>query len=161
MPTDDLEQGLLCMGVGLETICLEDLVAHADKSSVQTNGHWLQTPLDRTAVILGNRYGLAAGRITNCSACAAGTQVVGEAWQMLRHGEAAVALAGAADSMLNPLGLGGFSLLRVLSAENDCPQQACRPFDVTREGTVLGEGAGFLVMEVLEHAAGPGRHDLC
>ena len=58
-----------------------------------------------------------------------------------------MALAGAADSMLNPLGLGGFSLLRVLSAENDCPQRACRPFDATRQGTVLGEGAAFLVLE--------------
>ena len=120
------------------------------------NGRWLQTPLDRTATILGNRYGLLAGRFTNCSACAAGTQVVGEAWQMLRRGEAEVALAGAADSMLNPLGLGGFSLLRVLSAENDCPQTACRPFDVTRQGTVLGEGAAFLVLETLEHAAARG-----
>jgi len=55
---------------------------------------FLQTPLDRTAAILGDRYGLSAGRYTNCSACAAGTQVVGEAWQMLRRGQAAVALAG-------------------------------------------------------------------
>jgi 3-oxoacyl-[acyl-carrier-protein] synthase II len=112
--------------------------------------------LDQTATILGNRYGLAAGRITNCSACAAGTQVVGEAWGMLRRGQAEVALAGAADSMLNPLGLGGFSLLRVLSAENDRPQEACRPFDITREGTVLGEGAAFLVLESLEHATARG-----
>jgi 3-oxoacyl-[acyl-carrier-protein] synthase II len=160
-----LEDALLCMGVGLETICLEDLIAHAAAadpgraiagSLAGTDGHGLQTPLDRTAVILGNRYGFTAGRFTNCSACAAGTQVVGEAWQMLRRGEAAVALAGAADSMLNPLGLGGFSLLRVLSAENDRPQGACRPFDVTREGTVLGEGAAFLILEVLEHAAARG-----
>jgi 3-oxoacyl-[acyl-carrier-protein] synthase II len=65
-------------------------------------------------------------------------------------------LAGAADSMLNPLGLGGFSVLRVLSEENDRPQQACRPFDATRQGTVLGEGAAFLVLETLDHAAGRG-----
>ena len=75
---------------------------------------------------------------------------------MLREGQSAVALAGAADSMLNPLGLGGFSLLRVLSDENDRPQQACRPFDATRQGTVLGEGAAFLVLETLEHAADRG-----
>jgi 3-oxoacyl-[acyl-carrier-protein] synthase II len=115
-----------------------------------------QTPLDRTAAILGNRYGFFAGRYTNCSACAAGTQVLGEAWQMLCEGQAAVALAGAADSMLNPLGLGGFSLLRVLSEENDRPQHACRPFDATRQGTVLGEGAAFLVLETLEHATSRG-----
>ncbi|MGD0899713.1 MAG: beta-ketoacyl synthase N-terminal-like domain-containing protein [Thermoguttaceae bacterium] len=207
-----LQHALLCVGVGLETICLEDLtpfagapdldramagrlvlrqasfdglgattmlrtvpglsssaentVAQANRGTrqskidgalvVKAGGHWLQTPLDATAKILGDRYGLLAGRYTNCSACAAGTQVVGEAWQMLRRGQAAVALAGAADSMLNPLGLGGFSLLRVLSTENDCPRQACRPFDATREGTVLGEGAAMLVLEVLEHARARG-----
>jgi 3-oxoacyl-[acyl-carrier-protein] synthase II len=128
----------------------------AEALVAKTGGHWLQTPLDSAATILGNRYGLLAGRFTNCSACAAGTQVVGEAWQMLRRGQADVALAGAADSMLNPLGLGGFSLLRVLSTENDCPEGACRPFDATREGTVLGEGAAFLVLEGLEHAAARG-----
>ena len=58
--------------------------------------------------------------------------------------------------MLNPLGLGGFSLLRVLSEENDRPQQACRPFDATRQGTVLGEGAAFLVLETLDHAVDRG-----
>jgi 3-oxoacyl-[acyl-carrier-protein] synthase II len=63
-----------------------------------------------------------------------------------------VVLAGAADSMINPLGVGGFSLLRVLSEENDHPQTACRPFDATRKGTVLGEGAAVLVLETLEHA---------
>jgi 3-oxoacyl-[acyl-carrier-protein] synthase II len=63
-----------------------------------------------------------------------------------------VAVTGAADSVLNPLGLGGFSLLRILSTENERPQQACRPFDATRQGTVLGEGAAFLVLETLTHA---------
>jgi 3-oxoacyl-[acyl-carrier-protein] synthase II len=67
-----------------------------------------------------------------------------------------MALAGAADSMLNPLGLGGFSLLRVLSTENERPAEACRPFDATRRGTVLGEGAAFVVLESSEHARARG-----
>ena len=70
----------------------------------------------------------------------------------MRAGEVNVALAGAADSPLHPLGLGGFALLRILSEENDAPATACRPFDATRQGTVLGEGAGFLVLENKEHA---------
>jgi 3-oxoacyl-[acyl-carrier-protein] synthase II len=150
------------VGVGLETICLEDLTPLAgspDLSQAMTSSldarsceRWLQTPLDRTADLLGRTFGFAAGRFTNCSACAAGSQVVGEAWQRIRRGQADVVLAGAADSMLNPLGLGGFSLLRVLSNENDTPQRACRPFDATRQGTVLGEGAAFLMIEKLEHA---------
>jgi 3-oxoacyl-[acyl-carrier-protein] synthase II len=160
---DGLRQAVLCVGVGLETICLDALTPYAGAADVgramaedlaagKINGRWLQTPLDRTATILGDRFGLLGGRRTNCSACAAGTQVVGEAWQAIREGEADVAMVGAADSMLNPLGLGGFSLLRVLSAENDCPERACRPFDATREGTVLGEGAAFMILETLDHA---------
>jgi 3-oxoacyl-[acyl-carrier-protein] synthase II len=75
---------------------------------------------------------------------------------LLRRGEVDLALAGATDSMLNPLGLGGFSLLRVLSAENDVPHRACRPFDASRKGTALGEGAAFLVLERLDHALARG-----
>jgi 3-oxoacyl-[acyl-carrier-protein] synthase II len=112
----------------------------------------LQTPLDRLTQILGDHYSLDHGRYTNCSACAAGTQVVGEAFRRLRDGRAEVAIAGATDSTLNPLALGGFSLLHILSTENEQPEKACRPFDATRQGTVLGEGAAFLVMETLEHA---------
>jgi 3-oxoacyl-[acyl-carrier-protein] synthase II len=162
----DTANAMLMIGVGLESIRLEDLTPfrHADdigqamfKSiSAGNNQSWVQTPLDCTTVILGKNYGFMSGRYTNCSACAAGTQVIGDAWRMLRRGKADIALAGATDSMLNPLGLGGFSLLKVLSDENDQPQKACRPFDATRQGTVLGEGAAFVVLEVMEHAIARG-----
>jgi len=162
----ELRHGLLHVGVGLESIYLEDFTPLAQAQDfnqemvsrlvAQEDGHWIQTPLDRIATLLGARYGFLAGRYTNCSACAAGSQAIGEAWQMLRHGEADLAVAGGADSMLNPLGLGGFSLLRVLSPENENPQRACRPFDATREGTVLGEGAAFLVLEIRERALARG-----
>ena len=159
---ETLRTAAVGVGVGLETICLEDLTPlarSADLGATMTAAIdspqcncWLQTPLDRTAAILGRRYGFSAGQFTNCSACAAGSQVVGEAWQRIRRGQADVVVAGAADSMLNPLGLGGFSLLRVLSNENDRPDRACRPFDATRQGTALGEGGAFLILESLEHA---------
>jgi 3-oxoacyl-[acyl-carrier-protein] synthase II len=157
-----LEQALLYTGIGLEMFCLEDLTPYANSPDIgqaitKTLVHdmmdaTLQSPLDITSNILGDRYGFSAGKYINCSACAAGAQVIGEAWNMLREGNAKVAVAGAADSMLNPLGLGGFSLLRVLSDENDQPQRACRPFDISRKGTVLGEGAAFVVMETLGNA---------
>ncbi len=160
----ELRDGLLCVGLGLEAFCLEDVTPYAQapdfgqalaRSILDDHpGRLLQTPLDFTAEILGDRYGLFAGRYTNCSACAAGTQAIGETWQMLRERQAAIGLAGAADSMLNPLGVGGFTLLRVLSDENDQPRRACRPFDASRKGTVLGEGAAFLVLETLDHALG-------
>jgi len=164
---DGLVDAVLAVGVGLETLCLEDLTPYANAadmgkavvtSVLADHGHrLLQTPLDSTSRILGERYGLLAGREVNCSACAAGAQTIGQTFQMLRDGEASIALAGATDSMLNPLGLGGFSLLRVLSDENDQPQRACRPFDATRKGTVLGEGAAFVVLETADHAAARGR----
>lgn len=165
-PVDVLQEAILSIGVGLEVISLEDLTSYTPRAERgqpfaaglpgPCNGRWLQTPLDHAARLLGSRYGFLAGRYTNCSACAAGTQAVGEAWQLLRQREAVIALAGATDSMLNPLGLGGFSLLRVLSDENDQPERACRPFDATRQGTVLGEGAAFLVLETLDHARARG-----
>ncbi|MFX0198355.1 MAG: beta-ketoacyl-[acyl-carrier-protein] synthase family protein [Candidatus Hodarchaeota archaeon] len=158
----DLHGALLHIGVGLEVFWLNDLTPYACSADIgqslvtslpdRMGTKPLQTPLDCTSNILSIQYGFTAGKYINCSACAAGTQVIGEAWKILQDGQATIALAGATDSMLNPLGLGGFSLLRVLSDENEEPQRACRPFDASRKGTVLGEGAAFAVMETLENA---------
>ena len=162
LPRDDFHYAPLFVGVSLETFFLEDVTPIAQAPDAVRNfarqvlnqepGRRLQTPLDRLTQILGDHYGLNHGRYTNCSACAAGAQVVGEAFRRIRDGTVAVTLVGATDSTLNPLALGGFSLLQILSTENDRPEKACRPFDVTRQGTVLAEGAAFVVMETLEHA---------
>jgi len=162
LTTEAFDRSPLFVGVSLETFFLQDISppAHAADTARELAGRllqqqpqrWLQTPLDRLTQILGNHYGLNGGRYTNCSACAAGAQVVGGAFRRLRDGTAQTAVAGAADSTLNPLALGGFSLLQILSTENDEPEKACRPFDATRQGTVLAEGAAFVVMETLEHA---------
>ncbi len=162
LTVDQLNHAPLFTGVSLETFFLQDVafLAHASEAAQDFAGpllreeppRQLQTPLDRLTRILGDHYGLNGGRYTNCSACAAGAQVIGEAFRRLRDGSAPVALAGAADSTLNPLALGGFSLLQILSTENDRPEEACRPFDATRQGTVLAEGAAFIVLETLEHA---------
>jgi 3-oxoacyl-[acyl-carrier-protein] synthase II len=162
----DLRTASLQFGVGLEALFMEDLTPYAhsddigfDLASAVASGRLersCQSPADRVSDILGLRYGLTGGRWINCSACAAGAQVIGEAFDMIRGGDCEVVLAGAADSMLNPLGLGGFSLLRVLSNENDAPQSACRPFSGDRKGTVLGEGAGFVVLESMDRALARG-----
>jgi 3-oxoacyl-[acyl-carrier-protein] synthase II len=89
----------------------------------------------------------------NClTACAASSQAIGEATEMIRHGDADVMLSGGAHSMIHPLGMTGFNLLTALSTRNDAPTKASRPFDLNRDGFVLGEGAGMLVLEELEHA---------
>jgi 3-oxoacyl-[acyl-carrier-protein] synthase II len=89
----------------------------------------------------------------NClTACAASSQAVGEATELIRRGDADAMLAGGAHSMIHPFGLTGFSLLTALSTNNDNPQGASRPFDRLRDGFVLGEGSSVVILEELEHA---------
>jgi len=89
----------------------------------------------------------------NClTACAASSQAIGEATEMIRHRDADVMLSGGAHSMIHPFGMTGFNLLTALSTRNAEPGKASRPFDLNRDGFVLGEGSGMVVLEELEHA---------
>src|SRR5205814_8540672 len=89
----------------------------------------------------------------NClTACAASSQAIGEATELIRHGDADLMLAGGAHSMIHPFGVTGFNLLTALSTNNANPAGASRPFDKDRDGFVLGEGSGMVVLEELEHA---------
>ncbi|MGE3805656.1 MAG: beta-ketoacyl synthase [Gemmataceae bacterium] len=89
----------------------------------------------------------------NClTACAASSQALGEATALIRHGDADLMLSGGSHSMIHPLGVTGFNRLTALSTSNDPPCKASRPFDGKRDGFVLGEGAGMLILEELEHA---------
>ncbi len=92
------------------------------------------------------------------TACASGGQAIGTALKVMRRGQADYVLAGGYDSMLNPLGLSAFCLLGALSTDNDTPERASRPFDASRNGFVLGEGAGFLVLEDWDAARKRGAH---
>ena len=95
----------------------------------------------------------AQGPNVNClTACAASSQAVGEATEIIRRGEADVMLSGGAHSMIHPFGVTGFNLLTALSERNDEPERASRPFDLNRDGFVLGEGGAMLVLEEYEHA---------
>ncbi|HEY4330432.1 MAG TPA: beta-ketoacyl-ACP synthase II [Phycisphaerae bacterium] len=99
----------------------------------------------------------ARGPSLNClTACAASTQAIGEATEIIRRGDADVMISGGAHSMIHPFGVTGFNRLTALSTLNTNPRQACRPFDATRGGFVLGEGAGVVILESLEHAQARG-----
>ncbi|SFI58626.1 beta-ketoacyl-ACP synthase II [Planctomicrobium piriforme] len=99
----------------------------------------------------------AQGPNLNClTACAASSQAIGEATEIIRQGEADIMLSGGAHSMIHPFGVTGFNLLTALSTHNDDPQGASRPFDRDRDGFVLGEGAAMLMLEDLEHAQNRG-----
>lgn len=101
----------------------------------------------------------AQGPNLNClTACAASSQAIGEATEIIRRGDADVMLSGGAHSMIHPFGVTGFNLLTALSTHNDEPTKASRPFDKNRDGFVLGEGAGMLILEELEHARARGAH---
>jgi 3-oxoacyl-[acyl-carrier-protein] synthase II len=101
----------------------------------------------------------AQGPNVKClTACAASSQAIGEAAELIRRGDVDVMLSGGAHSMIHPFGVTGFNLLTALSTSNDQPTKASRPFDMNRDGFVLGEGSGMLVLEDLEHAKARGAH---
>jgi beta-ketoacyl-acyl-carrier-protein synthase II len=97
--------------------------------------------------ILARRFGIRGYATSVHTACASGGQAIGTAMKLIRRGTADRVLAGGFDSMVSPIGLAGFCLLGAVSPDNDTPERASRPFDVTRNGFVLGEGAGFVVLE--------------
>ncbi len=98
------------------------------------------------------RFGLRGPNLCMATACAAGTHALGDAYRIIQRGEADVMLAGGSEAVITPLTLAGFGMMRALSTRNEAPQQASRPFDQDRDGFVMGEGAGLLVLEDLELA---------
>ena len=108
-------------------------------------------PAEGVSLLL-KRYGIRGYSSSVHTACASGGQAVGTALKVIRRGDCDAVLAGGFDSMISPLGLAGFCLLNAVSPDNDNPLGASRPFDASRNGFVLGEGAGFLVLEEWEAA---------
>ena len=106
------------------------------------------------------RYGAKGTNWTPTSACSSGAHAVGEAMRMIRHGYQDAVICGGAEACLSPTGVGGFIAMRALSTRNDPPQSASRPFDKNRDGFVIGEGAGVLVLEELESAVRRGARIL-
>jgi 3-oxoacyl-[acyl-carrier-protein] synthase II len=105
---------------------------------------------------IGIELGARAGVHTTVSACASGAEAIGYGMEMIRSGRADVVLAGGTEAAIIPLNIAAFAAMRALSTRNDEPERASRPFDKGRDGFVLGEGAGMVVLESAEHAAGRG-----
>lgn len=98
------------------------------------------------------RFGAKGPNLATCTACTASAHAVGDSYEIIRRGAADAMIAGGAEAAVCPMGVGGFAALRALSTRNDDPTRASRPFDKDRDGFVLGEGAGILVLEELEFA---------
>jgi len=101
---------------------------------------------------LSIRHHLLGPNMSHVSACSTGAHSIGEAMRVIQHGECDLMLTGGTEATVQPLGVGGFNAMRALSTRNDEPQRASRPFDAGRDGFVIAEGAGILVIEELEHA---------
>ncbi|HAO79221.1 MAG TPA: beta-ketoacyl-[acyl-carrier-protein] synthase II [Verrucomicrobia subdivision 3 bacterium] len=106
-------------------------------------------------------FNLRGPNFATCSACATANHAIGEAWRTIKMGDAQVMLAGGAEAAVIPVGIGGFCAMRAMSTRNDDPKHASRPFDKERDGFVMGEGAGVLVLEELEHAKKRGAKIYC
>jgi 3-oxoacyl-[acyl-carrier-protein] synthase II len=104
------------------------------------------------AGLISMEFGFAGPNFAVVTACATSNNCIGEAWRLIRDDESDVILAGGSEAACVPLGMSGFSALRALSTRNDEPERASRPFDKDRDGFVLGEGAGVVIVEELEHA---------
>ena len=102
------------------------------------------------------RYGFKGPNLAIVTACTTGLHSIGEAGRLIEYGDADIMIAGGAEATVSPLGIGGFAAMRALSTRNDDPKTASRPWDKDRDGFVLGEGAGVLVLEEYEHAKARG-----
>lgn len=102
--------------------------------------------------MISMEYGFGGPNMVIVTACATSNHNIGEAWRMIKFGDADAFIAGGAEATMLPMGLSGFSNMRALSSRNDDPEAASRPFDVDRDGFVMGEGAGVVILEELEHA---------
>jgi len=106
-------------------------------------------------------FNLRGPNFATCSACATANHAIGEAWRTIKMGDAQVMLAGGAEATVVPIGIGGFCAMRAMSTRNDDPKRASRPFDKDRDGFVMGEGSGVIVLEELEHAKKRGAQIYC
>ena len=106
-------------------------------------------------------YRLRGPNVATCSACATATHAIGEAWRTIKMGDASAMFAGGTEATIVPLGIGGFCAMKAMSTRNDDPQHSSRPFDAGRDGFIMGEGAGVVLLEEMEHARARGAKIYC
>jgi 3-oxoacyl-[acyl-carrier-protein] synthase II len=146
-------------GVGGLTTLEEQVIIRYEKGSTRVSP--LLVPMmmvNATAGTIAMRFGWTGPNLCVATACAASANAIGEAARLIRYGEADVILAGGTECSLTPTAIGAFARMTALSTRNDDPARASRPFDVDRDGFVMGEGASALVLEVWDRAVARGAH---
>ncbi len=117
--------------------------------------------LNMASGLVSMYFKLRGPNVATCSACATSSHALGEAWRTIKMGAAKAMLAGGTEATIVALGIGGFCAMKAMSTRNDDPQHASRPFDTERDGFVMGEGAGVIVLEDLDHAKARGARIYC
>ncbi len=98
------------------------------------------------------RFGARGPNSATCTACSASAHAIGDAFELIKRGAAEAMIAGGSEAAITPMGVGGFAAMRALSTRNDEPERASRPFDLDRDGFIIGDGSGVVILEELEHA---------
>jgi 3-oxoacyl-[acyl-carrier-protein] synthase II len=151
--------GSLSLGIGLELFSMPDMVrVMQDDLPAELSPTFLNAPSDLCLHTISAEHDLGRAPLMHISACAASTDALGTAFRMIQQRARPWMLAGGADSMINPMGVAGFCKIQAMTSRNDEPKRASRPFDRQRDGFLLGEGAGVLVLEPLEEARKRGAH---
>ncbi len=162
--TGDLERVGVCIGSGIGGLpMIEDTHGAYQQGGVRKISPFFVpgSIINMIAGLVSIHYGYKGPNLATVSACSTANHSLGEAARLIEYGDADIMVAGGAESTVSPLGVGGFCAARALSHRNDDPATASRPWDADRDGFVLGEGAGVLVLEELEHAKARGARIYC
>ena len=163
-PEVDLERlgVVIASGIGGVTSLLEQYRTLMDKGARLVSPHTVPMIMPNgPAANVGLEFKAKAGVHTPVSACASGAEAIGYAFEMIRNNRAEIVIAGGVEASVDALPMAGFAAMKALSTRNDAPEKASRPYDVDRDGFVLGEGGGVLVLEEYEHAKARGAKIYC
>lgn len=146
---------------GLQTMELETKRLY-EKGPSRVSPFTIPTMISNMASgLVSIEFGFCGPNMSIVTACATSNNTIGEAWRIIKFGDADAFIAGGTEATISPIGIAGFTSMRALSTRNDEPEKASRPFDKDRDGFVMGEGAGILVIEELEHAKRRGARIYC
>ncbi len=160
----DLERFGVCIGSGIGGLPMIEETAKAYFEGGPRKISPFFVPgsiINMISGLVSIQYGYKGPNLATVTACSTANHSIGEAARLIEYGDADAMVAGGAEATISPLGVGGFCAARALSMRNDDPATASRPWDVDRDGFVLGEGAGVLVLEELEHAKARGARIYC
>ncbi len=155
----DISRGGTFIGAGFGGMATfeENCQISLEKSPMRVSPFFIPMMIGNMAAgLVAMRYGFMGPSLDTVTACTSGADAIGQAYRAMQHGEADICFAGGTEAAITPIGIGSFAVMRALSTRNDEPQSASRPFSAGRDGFVMGEGAGILVLETLEHARARG-----